>query len=65
MDRLLRRVIVHWNFAILNRVLDGIYDDIRNFDKYPLLVSKQVLRILIQSACVGQNMAPIELGRKK
>lgn len=65
MDRWLRRVIVHWNFAILNRVLDGIYDDIRNLDKYPLLVSKQVLGILIQSACVGQNMAPIELGRKK
>lgn len=49
----------------VNKTLDSIYDDISHLDKYPLSVSKKVLGILIQNACVGQNCGPIELGRKK
>ena len=49
----------------VNKTLDGIYDDISHLDQYPLPVSKKVLGILIQNACLGQNCGPIELGRKK
>ena len=34
-------------------------------DEYPLEVSKQVLKILIQNACLGQNLGPIEISRRK
>ena len=49
----------------VNKTLNGIYDDISHLDQYPLPVSKKVLGILIQNACIGQNCGPIELGRKK
>ena len=34
-------------------------------DKYPLEISKKVLKVLIENSCLGQNCGPIELGRKK
>ncbi|MCM1222929.1 MAG: hypothetical protein NC548_51605 [Lachnospiraceae bacterium] len=46
-------------------VSGSIYDDIRYLDKYPVESARKVLGILIQSACIGQNLAPIELGRRK
>lgn len=49
----------------VNKALDGIYDDISCLDQYPLPVSRKVLGILIQNACLGQNCGPIELGRNK
>lgn len=39
------------------------YEDIKLLNSYPLEVSKQVLKILIEHACLGQNYAPIELSR--
>ncbi len=41
------------------------YQDIKHLDEYPYDISKGVLRILIENACLGQNYAPIELARKK
>ncbi len=41
------------------------YQDIKHLDEYPYDISRGVLRILIESACLGQNYAPIELARKK
>ena len=41
------------------------YEDIHLIDKYPLCIAKEVLKVLIDNACCGQNYAPIELGRKK
>ena len=41
------------------------YEDIPSIDKYPLCIAKKVLKVLIENACLGQNYAPIELGRKK
>lgn len=41
------------------------YEDIRLIDKYPLCISKKVLKVLIENACLGQNFGPIELARKK
>ena len=41
------------------------YEDIQLIDKYPLCISKKVLKVLIENACLGQNYIPIELGRKK
>lgn len=46
-------------------ISDSIYDDIRHLDKYPVESARKVLGILIQSACIGQNLAPIVLGRQK
>ena len=54
---------------MLNNELQKInkfpYKDIQVIDKYPLYISKKVLKVLIENACLGQNIAPIELGRKK
>lgn len=41
------------------------YEDIKYLDKYPYLISRGVLKILIENACLGQNYAPIELARIK
>ncbi len=49
----------------INEISDGLFDNITNLDQYALSTSKQVLKILIQYACLGQNCGPIELGRKK
>lgn len=49
----------------INKISNGIFDDIKNLDTYPLDISKQVLRLLIRNSCLGQNCAPIEIGRKK
>jgi hypothetical protein len=39
------------------------YNDISRVDKYPVDIAKQVVRLLIENACLGQNTAGIELGR--
>ena len=41
------------------------YEDIKILDKYPLDVSKQVLKVLIENSCLGQNYGPIDISRKK
>ena len=49
----------------INAVSEDIFDNIRDLDKYPQEVSKKVLCLLVQNVCLGQNCAPIEIGRKK
>lgn len=49
----------------LQKINNFPYEDIPLIDKYPLCISKKVLKVLIENACLGQNYAPIELGRKK
>ena len=41
------------------------YEYIASLNKFPPAISEQVLRILIENACLGQNYGPIELGRRK
>lgn len=41
------------------------YHDVKLVDKYPIKVSLQVLKVLLEWACQPQNIAAIELGRKK
>ena len=59
-DPYMRRIIKE-----INIISEGIFDDVKNLDKYPLDISKQVLRVLIRNSCLGQNCGPIEIGRKK
>ena len=49
----------------IQRINNFPYEDIKSLDKYPLDISKQVLKVLIEYACQGQNYGPIVLGRKK
>ena len=43
----------------------GILKFTLRLDKYPLDVSKQVLKVLIENSCLGQNYGPIDISRKK
>ncbi len=54
-----------WLIEELQKIDNFPYEDIKLLDKYPLEVSKQVLKVLIENACLGQNYEPIELARKK
>lgn len=55
-ERLMRELqSIHWHK----------YEEIKYLDKYPYVISRKVLRILIESACQPQNYGYIELGRKK
>ena len=46
--------------------IDGFpYKDIKILDKYPLHTSLQILKVLIENSCLGQNYAPIEISRRK
>ena len=54
-----------WLIEELQKIDNFPYEDIKILDKYPLEVSKQVLKLLIENSCLGQNYGPIELGRKK
>ena len=49
----------------IERIDTFTYKDIASLHKFPLTISKQVLRILIEYACLGQNYGPIELARRK
>lgn len=49
----------------VNKISEGSYDNIKDIIKYPNQISLKILRILIEYACLGQNIAPIELARKK
>ncbi len=50
---------------IVNRIDGFQYDEIINLNKYPMEISEKVLIVLIEFACLGQNLAPIKLGREK
>ena len=54
-----------WLIDEIENVLHFPYKDIKFLDEYPLEVSKQVLKILIKNACLGQNLGPIEISRRK
>lgn len=54
-----------WLIERLEKIDNFRYNEINNLHLYPLSISKQVLRVLIENSCLGQNYAPIELGRKK
>ncbi|MBR1736163.1 MAG: hypothetical protein IJ736_03980 [Firmicutes bacterium] len=54
-----------WLIDELQKIENFPYKDIKSIDKYPSHISKKVLKVLIENACLGQNYAPIELGRKK
>lgn len=49
----------------INKVEGFSYDDIKNLDKYSNDISEKVFMLLLEYACLGQNFAPIELGRNK
>lgn len=53
------------NGFIVGAIANFPYEDIKILDKYPLDVSKQVLKVLIENSCLGQNYGPIDISRKK
>ena len=54
-----------WLKEQMHRIFDFPYEGINILDKYPLYVSKQVLKVLIENSCLGQNYGPIDISRKK
>ena len=54
-----------WLIEELQKIDNFPYEDIKLLDKYPLQVSKQVLKVLIENSCLGQNYEPIDLACKK
>lgn len=54
-----------WLANELQKINNFSYGDIRILDEYPLDISKKILKILIEHACLGQNYGPIELARKR
>ena len=42
-----------------------VYDDVEKIDKYTMENAQEILKILIENACLGQNYAPIEIAREK
>lgn len=54
-----------WLIKELQHIHGFEYQDIKYLDKYSYEISKKVLGILIENACLGQNYATIELARKK
>lgn len=41
------------------------YDNLEHLERYPIKVSREILKVLIENACLGQNLAPIEIARSK
>ncbi|AIQ14914.1 hypothetical protein PDUR_25790 [Paenibacillus durus] len=66
---ILKRHIVHpYELQIrevLDKVLPDAYDSIENFEKSPLEIGMSLLKILIEYACKGQNIAVITLARDR
>ena len=54
-----------WLMEQIHSIANFQYEDIKILDKYPLDVSKQVLKVLIENSCLGQNYGPIDISRKK
>lgn len=54
-----------WLIEQIKNINNFPYEDIKILDKYPLDVSKQVLKVLIENSCLGQNYGPIDISRKK
>ena len=54
-----------WLMEQIHSIANFPYEDIKILDKYPLDVSKQVLKVLIENSCLGQNYGPIDISRKK
>ena len=48
-----------WLMEQIHSIANFPYEDIKILDKYPLDVSKQVLKVLIENSCLGQNYGPI------
>ena len=44
-----------WLMEQIHSIANFPYEDIKILDKYPLDVSKQVLKVLIENSCLGQN----------
>lgn len=42
-----------------------VYDNLENLEEYPIKISREILKVLIENACLGQNHAPIEIARNK
>lgn len=54
-----------WLIEEIQSIDNFPYKDIKILDKYPLHTSMQILKILIENSCLGQNYAPIEISRRK
>lgn len=54
-----------WLIEQIQNIDNFPYEDIKILHKYPLDVSKQVLKVLIENSCLGQNYGPIDISRKK
>lgn len=54
-----------WLIEKIQSIENFPYEDIKILDRYPLYVSMQILKVLIENACLGQNYAPIEISRRK
>ncbi len=54
-----------WLIEQIQSINNFPYEDIKILDKYPLDVSKQVLKVLIENSCLGQNYGSIDISRKK
>lgn len=54
-----------WLIEKIQSIENFPYEDIKILDRYPLYVSMQILKVLIENACLGQNYVPIEISRKK
>ena len=54
-----------WLIEQIQSIDNFPYEDIKILHKYPLDVSKQVLKVLIENSCLGQNYGPIDISRKK
>lgn len=49
-----------WLMEQIHSIANFPYEDIKILD-----VSKQVLKVLIENSCLGQNYGPIDISRKK
>ena len=54
-----------WLIEEIQSIDNFPYEDIKVLDKYPLDISKQVLEVLIERSCLGQNYGSIDISRKK
>lgn len=49
----------------INKISENIYNDLKNINFYPIDMAKKVLKILLEYACISQNITPIEISRRK
>lgn len=46
-------------------IMYGSYDNLHNIECYSAEIASQILVVLLENACLGQNYAPIEIARRK